>query len=206
MIQIGSSGTRVIAKWGDTLKGVEACSSRPKAMGIYNSVGEPVFDSPILDACDGFPILFSNRGGVQKCFYEHALSIGIPVRLNARVNEYFEDENCAGVIIGDEKIRADAVICADGIHSYGRRYVTGIPQVARTSGFAVYRSWFPLQRMAANPLTKHFTEANEDLLMMWVGKDTHVNLVILPKPQGAVVFVTHKVMTLDYTLWKCFTI
>lgn len=196
VIQIGSSATRVISKWGNTLEGVESYSSRPKSMTIYNSSGEMVYDSPILEDFDGFPILFSHRSSVQKCFYEHGLSIGVSVRLNTRVSEYFEDDDSAGVIVGNEKIRADAVIVCDGIHSYGRRHVTGAQKMARTSGFAVYRSWFPLERLAHNPLTKHLAESKEEQMLTWVGRDTHTNLAVLPKPQGAVVFVTHKVISL----------
>ncbi|EXJ75071.1 uncharacterized protein A1O5_01767 [Cladophialophora psammophila CBS 110553] len=191
VIQIGSSATRIISKWGDTLKGVTEYSSRPKTMSIYNSAGELVFDSPILADYDGFPILFSNRSGVQKCFYEYALSIGVTVHLNTRVTEYFENDECAGITIGSKEFKGDAIIACDGIHSYGRRYVTGINQIAQTSGFSVYRSWFPLERLSHDPLTKHFTSSTEEELIMWVGRDTHTNLLVLPKPQGAVVFVTH---------------
>ncbi|KAM5347557.1 hypothetical protein ACJ41O_007381 [Fusarium nematophilum] len=189
---IGSSATRIIAKWGHALEGVEACSSRPKSMSIYNSAGELVYDSPIAESFDGFPILFSNRGGAQKCFYEHALDLGIAIHLNARVSEYFEDGDSAGVILDGQKLRADGVIACDGIHSYGRRYVTGVQQMPQTSGFAVYRSWFPLERLALDPATKHLAESKEEKLVTWIGRDTHTNLVVLPKPQGAVVFLTHK--------------
>lgn len=167
-------------------------------MSIVKSTGELLLDSPISTGYDGFPIIFVHRSILQQHFHKYAASIGVKFRFNSRVTSYFEEEDHAGVIMNGERLRADGVIATDGIHSYGRRYVTGIGQLARSSGYAIYRSWFDLDRLAQNPLTKHLVDAHEDRLVMWIAKDTHANLVILNEPKGVVVYVTHKVVGLIF--------
>lgn len=162
-------------------------------MSLRDRLGKVLLTAPLPSEFGGFPVLFSNRGFIQKHIYEHALSIGVKFRFNSLVQDYFEDETGAGVVIGDERLRADGVIACDGIHSMARKYITGIQQKARTSGFAIYRSWFPLDRLADNPLTKRFAESSVDEFIVWIGPDTHVILSTTVSVKGAVFFVTHRV-------------
>ncbi|KAF4950242.1 hypothetical protein FGADI_8330 [Fusarium gaditjirri] len=83
-----------------------------------------------------------------------------------------------GVIIGDERIEADAVIAADGIHSLARKHVIGIQQHPRTSGFAVYRTCFPLDLLVNDPLTKPLTETKEDVSRIWLDTDVHAIMFV----------------------------
>ena len=98
---------------------------------------------PLREASMGFPSSFLIEGTSSNISTNTQSSLGIRFRFDSRISSYFEEDDDAGVIIGDEKIRADGIIASDGIHSYARRYITGIQQVAQSSGFAVYRSWFP---------------------------------------------------------------
>src|SRR5207249_2881452 len=112
-------------------------------------------------------VLYSNRGLLQRTIFEYASGLGIKFRLGCRVTKYFEEDNYAGVYVGDERIEGDAVIAADGVHSTARKHVIGIQQHPRTSGFAVYRTSFPLERLADNPLTKPFAESKRDIFKVW---------------------------------------
>ncbi len=168
-------------------------------MTMLNSSGEVLLEAPLPSHFDGFPVLFSHRGYIQQHIYAYALSIGIKFRFGARVKHYFEENDHAGIIIGDEKITADGVVACDGIHSTARAYVTGKLQKARTSGYAVYRSWFPLERLGNDPLTKHLVDA-DDVLLTWLGENVHAHLVTTHAADGAVVFVTHRVCPLNHLL------
>lgn len=162
-------------------------------MTLHNSQGEVILEAPLPSDFDGFPILYSSRGHAQKVLYEHAVEIGVEFQFDARVSEYFEEDDHAGIRVGDERLTADGVIAADGVHSTARKYVTGKQEHPRTSGFAVYRAWFPLDALARDERTRHFTELKEDLFHVWIGADVHAILVINVALKGVTVFCTHKV-------------
>lgn len=194
MIQIGSNATRVMSRWKNVVKDIEEISSQPPTMTLFDKEGEELLTAPLPKDFDGYPVLFSNRGIIQKSIFEHAQSLGIKFRFGSRVTSYSEDDTGAEVVIGDnERVRADAIIACDGIHSPARKYITGVKQLARPSGFAVYRSWFSLDRLADHPLTKRFAESKVDEFYVWIGQDVHVILFTTIAVRGCVIFVTHKV-------------
>jgi 2-polyprenyl-6-methoxyphenol hydroxylase-like FAD-dependent oxidoreductase len=182
-----------MSKWGPVLEQATKESALLKKMTLFNSKGELMLNSPLPMDFNGFPILFPLRGYAQKTMYEYAVSLGIKFRLGARVTSFFEEDDGAGVYIKDECLKADGVIAADGIHSAGRRYIKGHKEHPRTSGFAVYRSSFPLEVLARDPRTRHFLDVKEDLYHVWIGQDVHAILLINVSMQNVVVFCTHKV-------------
>lgn len=193
MIQIGSSATRVMSSWGKVVPDIQRISSQPSTMTIFDKHGGEVFTGPLPKEFDGYPVLFPNRGYIQEHVFTYAQSLGVKFHFGSRITSYFEDGNAAGIIVGDERISADGVIACDGIHSSARKYITGAQQHARTSGFAVYRSWFSLDCLAGNPLTKKFAESKVDEYYVWLGTDIHAILFTTVSVRGAVVYLTHKV-------------
>lgn len=182
-----------MAKWSNVLEEAVRASAQPKGMTIYDSSGKTLLKAPLPTEFDGMPVLYSNRGLLQRLILQHATLLGIKIRYGTRVKEYFEEEGCAGVVIDGERIQADGVIAADGIHSAARVHVIGIKQHPRTSGFAVYRTCFELGLLANDPLTKHFAESKEDSFQVWLGPNVHAILFILVDTRRAVIFCTHKV-------------
>ncbi|RSL87767.1 hypothetical protein CEP52_015424 [Fusarium oligoseptatum] len=178
IIQLGSNATRVMRNWGDVLAEETRVSGKPSSMTITNKLGKTLLQAPMPTEFDGYPVLYSNRGSLQRLIFDHAKSLGIKFRFGTRVESYFEQDDCAGVVVGGERLQADAVIAADGIHSTARKHVIGIHQYPRTSGFAVYRSCFPLDLFANDPLTKPLTEAKEDTFKVWLGTDIHAIMFI----------------------------
>lgn len=179
--------------WGNVLDQAVSDGAQATSMNIHDKWGKVLLKAPLPTEFSGFPVLYSNRGLLQRTIFEYANSLGIKFRLGARVKKYFDEEDRAGVYIEDERIEADAVIAADGVHSTARKHVIGIHQHPRTSGFAVYRTCFPLELLANDPLTKPFTEAKEDIFQVWLGTDVHAILFIIVSVQQAVIFCTHKV-------------
>ncbi|KIW24251.1 uncharacterized protein PV07_09979 [Cladophialophora immunda] len=134
-------------------------SGQPDFMTIHDKKGRIVFQPPMPSELGGSPILFSNRGAIQKPMDEYAVLLGIPFRFGARITEYQEHDYHASVLVQGSWVSADAIIAADGIHSTARKHAIGISQHPRTSGFAVYRTIFPLSRLADEPLTEKYTES-----------------------------------------------
>lgn len=168
-------------------------AAKPLKMTLYNSDGELMIDAPLPQEFDGYPILFPLRGYSQKVIYEHAVSIGVKFRLDSRVSSYFEEDDCAGVVVNNERLKADGVIAGDGVHSTGRAFIKGVKEHPRTSGFAVYRSSFPLAVLAQDPRLQHFVNAKEDLFHVWIGTNVHAIVLTNVEMQNVVVFCTHTV-------------
>lgn len=182
-----------MAKWGAVLTEAVKESAQPGEMTMFDNKGKVIIQPPLPTEIKGFPILYSNRGMLQRLLYEYATSQGIKFRFGSRVNQYFEEEDAAGVIVDGQRIEADGVIAADGIHSAARKHIIGVQQHPRTSGFAVYRTWFPLELLANDPLTKHYVAGNKDVFHVWLGTDIHAIMFISAAPKSAVIFCTHKV-------------
>ncbi|OCK75424.1 FAD/NAD(P)-binding domain-containing protein [Lepidopterella palustris CBS 459.81] len=192
VIMIGSNATRIIAKWGNVLEEMMKIKSQPDFLTIQDKNGKVLMEQPLPKEFDGFPNIYTSRTLVQNMMYEHAVKIGVEFTFNARVTEYFEEGETAGIVHNGQKYTADFVISADGVHSKGRAYVTGVADRAKKSGFAVYRSWFPLSRLLDNPLTKYMAESKTDLFAIWICEDTHAILTTNVNLQSCTCFATHK--------------
>ncbi|KAM5346085.1 hypothetical protein ACJ41O_009090 [Fusarium nematophilum] len=192
IIQLGSNATRVMSNWGNVLEEETKVSGNPSCMNILEKSGKVLLQAPMPTEFDGYPVLFSNRGCLQRLIFEHANSLGIKFRFGTKVESYFEEDDCAGVIINGERLQGDAVIAADGVHSIARKSVMGIHQHPRSSGFAVYRTCFSLDLLGNDPLTKPLTEVKEDTFQVWLGPDVHAILFITVAVRQAVIFCTHK--------------
>lgn len=168
-------------------------ASQPDSMKIQDKYGKILLDQPLPKDFDGFPNIYTNRTRLQNLLYQYATSIGITFHFDAAVSEYFEDGISAGIVLAGLKYLADFVVVADGVHSKGRVFVTGSAEKATKSGFAVYRSWFPLENLRQHPLTKSFAESGKDQFAIWIAEDTHAILTTNVKLQTCTCFATHKV-------------
>ncbi|KAK3388326.1 hypothetical protein B0T20DRAFT_365128 [Sordaria brevicollis] len=135
-----------------------------------------------------------HRGELHRLIWEFVESKkgkgGIEVRWGVRVLDYFEGEGdatdqkggggYAGVVIKtedgkEEKVTGDVVLAAEGVRSRGRKLVLGLEsdEQPKSSGYAVYRAWFPSEDVVAkNPVTKHLVE-NGDQHQGFIGPDIH---------------------------------
>lgn len=116
----------------------------------------------------------AHRGDLHSIIYNHARARGIDIRLGQRVTDYLETDGFAGVVVnGKTKMIADVVIAAEGVRSRGRKIVLGFDDNPKSSGYAVYRAWFPGSAIADNPLINKFV-VNGDTHQGWIGPDIHV--------------------------------
>jgi 2-polyprenyl-6-methoxyphenol hydroxylase-like FAD-dependent oxidoreductase len=165
-------------------------------MHCQNEHGEVLVDQVLPAEYNGYPNLYCNRGGVQRIMYDYAISIGVEVTFGARITKVSEDATSAWIYLGDQKVVADLVVVADGVHSKSRAYVTGAVEKPKASGFAVYRSWFSMDRLKDDPLLQHIVNSDKDQFLVWLGLNTHGMVVTNVKLQTVVCFLTHKVSSL----------
>jgi 2-polyprenyl-6-methoxyphenol hydroxylase-like FAD-dependent oxidoreductase len=111
----------------------------------------------------------SKRGEIHEIVFEHAREIGIDIRLGHKVLDYFETETEAGVIVNGEKFTCDVVLAADGVRSKGRTIVLGYEDKPKSSGYAIYRTWFDSAVLADDPDTAWMV-TNGDKHCAWLGK------------------------------------
>lgn len=178
--------------WGDILDDIKATSVTPEVMSIMNKDGKVLLDQKLHVEYDSYPNSYGKRGRIQMKLYEHALSLGVEVTLGTTVDDVFETEKTAGCCVGDKKFEADVLIGADGVHSKCRKHVTGTAERPKKSGFAVYRSWFPLEMLRTDPVTEGIAQSDNPLFYIWIAEDTHAILTTNPSLKSATCFVTHK--------------
>lgn len=180
--------------WGTVLDEVLAIGAQPETLAIKDQHGKVLLNQPLPKDYDGFPNIYSNRGKTQLLMYQYAVSLGVDFVFDARISEFFENDSSAGIVLGSKKYVADLVIGADGVHSKARAFVTGKQEKPQKSGFAVYRSWFQLERLIGNPQTEWIAKSDKDLIMVWIGDNTHSIVTTNVKMQSITCFATHKVL------------
>ncbi|KAJ5197552.1 hypothetical protein N7449_008031 [Penicillium cf. viridicatum] len=152
-IALGSNAAKVLQSWdnGKVLRQLVSQSDDVAAMEILDPAGKLY----ALDSMDGYGLgegMIIHRGTLVRGLYEHAKSLGIDLRFGSPVTEYWEDKGQAGVTVNSEqRITADCVIGADGVHSKTRDYVLGYQIAPQPSGLAAFRACFSAKLLAGDP-------------------------------------------------------
>lgn len=110
---------------------------------------------------------------MHAALYNYAVDRGIDIRLGHRVTDYFEDGEQAGVVANGERLTADVVFAAEGVRSPGRKILLGFEGYLESCEYAVYRDWYPAERLRNNDITKHLV-SNGDWMGGWIGPDLHL--------------------------------
>ncbi|KAI0197492.1 putative monooxygenase [Astrocystis sublimbata] len=174
IISFGPNSSRIFQRWPGVADKLDSLSQRADRLEIKNWEGETILKQTWSAEQNNFGIRFDgHRGEFHEVVYQHALDIGVNVRLGARVDDYFEDDDEAGVILeGGERLTADVVLAAEGVRSGGRKIVLGYDDKPKASGYAVYRCWFDADQIAKDPMLQHFTN-DGDKHVAWLGPDVH---------------------------------
>ncbi|KAF2113998.1 putative monooxygenase [Lophiotrema nucula] len=133
-----------------------------------------------------------HRGEIHEIVWDHAVDIGVEIRLGSKVTEYFETDTEAGVVVKGEKISADVVLAGDGVRSTARTIVLGFEDKPKSSGYAVYRSWMPTDKLKEDPLTAWLADPTIDHHVGWLGPDVHFLVATLQKGTACSWVLTHK--------------
>lgn len=192
-ILLAPNATRILSRWGTVLEDLEAVSADRNNWTFHDTSGKLLLEQKIPPSNDGLPSLSGPRGHVQILLHKYAECLGVKFVFGTRISRYFEDDQSAGIYVGDKKYEADAVIAADGVHSKARAYITKQVEKPTPSGFAIFRSILPLSNLLENPATAEFANIKEDQAFVWIGDDVHCIVSTNIRLNRAGFFITHKV-------------
>ncbi|KAJ9129790.1 FAD/NAD(P)-binding domain-containing protein [Coniochaeta hoffmannii] len=179
IISFGPNAGRIFYRWqnGEISKKLRALSIDLSSYGFnihkYDT-GEIVVNQKTPPYPEEYANYNGHRGELHQVIFDYARdTLKIPIHLNNRIEEYFEDESGAGIVLGTgQRVAGDVVVAADGVRSKARQIVLGYEDKPKSSGYAVWRTWFPNTDMLADPLTAHFCN-NGDTFNGWIGPDMH---------------------------------
>lgn len=181
IISFGPNSGRIFKRWEGVEAKLDPICHHSDGLSYKNFLGEDLFKQVWTGEQRAFGKAFNgHRGEIHDIVYQHALQLGIEIKLGSKVVDYFEDEEAAGVVIeSGERFVGDVVLAADGVRSTGRTIVLGYEDKPKASGYAIYRAWFDSAELAKDPDTKWMVE-NGDRHCAWLGpgESFHASLVM----------------------------
>ncbi|EJU01717.1 FAD/NADP-binding domain-containing protein [Dacryopinax primogenitus] len=193
VISLGPNAGRIIERWGNgsVARELLPITHNNKELVMHRFDGPVVTRTPVTGLKFGSPAFNGHRGELHRCFFRFAQQEGIDIRLNSRVVEYWEEPDKAGVVLeSGEGLEADVVVGADGVKSKARQLVLGYDDKPRSSGYAIWRTWFTSEELAKDPLTKFFSA--EDTHHGWIGPEVHFLAASLKGGKDVSWVCTHK--------------
>lgn len=192
IISFDPNASRLLKRWPGVWEALWPVTRHAEDFDVHAWTGELLTKQSFAWENEHWgPRLSGHRGEMHAAIYAHAVARGtIDIRIGHRVTGYFETDEGAGVIVqsggGDDddddnngeqepqeqRLTADVVLAAEGVRSPGRGLVLGFEDKPKSSGYAVYRAWFPAERLRADPLTRPLV-SNGDWMGGWVGPDLH---------------------------------
>lgn len=196
IISFGPNSGRIFRRWEGVEQQLDPICHRSDGVNFVTYKGEWLFKQYWEDEEDRFGKRFNgHRGEIHEIVFNHALARGIDIRLGHKVVDYFETDDKAGVVVqtpdGEQRFTADAVFAAEGVRSPARKIVLGYEDKPKSSGYAVYRSWFKSENLKS-PLTDHLWK-NGDRHYAWIGPDVHFLAASLKNGKDFSWVCTHKV-------------
>ncbi|KAK5659242.1 hypothetical protein OQA88_1334 [Cercophora sp. LCS_1] len=174
IISFGQNSSRFFDKWPGVREQLDPIIHRSEVFHFHDWTGRYVTTQSFAEEHRAWgPRVNGHRGEIHQILYKHALARGIDIRLDHTVTNYFETATEAGVETSTgARFTADLVLAAEGVRSRGRKLVLGFEDHPQPSGYAVFRTWYPSDELAANPRTRHLV-ANGDSHNGWIGQDVH---------------------------------
>ncbi|KAJ3148138.1 hypothetical protein HK101_002180 [Irineochytrium annulatum] len=172
-LQLTPNGTRLLARWG-VLDRLLPLAAEPKSLMVLRYDGTKVlaYDPAFGEDCRrkyGAPFLDLHRADVQSAMVERAKELGVVVRLNCALESVGEDGGSFTLASG-EVVKADAIFCADGVWSKGRKEILGGLTKPVPTGDLAYRIVLSLDQVKDEDLR---TLISQPELRFWAGPNGH---------------------------------
>ncbi|KAK0448001.1 hypothetical protein EV421DRAFT_107486 [Armillaria borealis] len=137
-------------------------------IGVFPSLGD-------YDPSTGERAIALSRLELHRALHKYATSLGISVEHGISVEDYSEtvDKGCA-ILADGTKLEADLVIAADGVGGKGWGIVSGKKEEPISSGYAIYRTTFPLEYALKDPLLAKVYEGDGSHGSVYIGFNTHI--------------------------------
>ncbi|KAE8346094.1 hypothetical protein BDV24DRAFT_158891 [Aspergillus arachidicola] len=192
LLGISGNGARVLERWNnrpilDMFGDDDVC--RVSTMNICDEAGNLLHAIP-YDPHDPVQGNVVRRSGLLDMLYREAFSLGLDLRFGVRVEEYWEADSGAGVVVRGERIRGDCVIASDGVHSKARRFITD-QDITLVEGGVAYRSIFRKEDIAGPPDAQMLLSKSQgqDFWTTYIGNNTMVAIGTAGKG--------------EYVVWTC---
>jgi 2-polyprenyl-6-methoxyphenol hydroxylase-like FAD-dependent oxidoreductase len=192
IISFGPNGGRIFDRWEGIPEKLDPICHRADGLEYYDYKGKHIYTQVWANDREWGKKYNGHRGEIHEILWDYALENGVDIRLGHKVQEYFEDDDCAGVIIDGQKATADVVVAADGVRSTARRIVLGQEDKPKSSGYAIYRAWYSAHDIRKNPSTAWLCE-NGDKHAIWIGPDIHFIVATVKSGRDVSWVLTHKV-------------
>jgi 2-polyprenyl-6-methoxyphenol hydroxylase-like FAD-dependent oxidoreductase len=157
---IGPSSTKVFKNWPELEADHDRVAWYPqlayvRSNGEYLIPPEDLLPSATKTSEESAPPIKIHRhlrSRLQRILLEQLQRIGLSVQYGHRVTKYMEDAK-KGIIEleNGEQMEADIVVAADGIGTRSYELVLGKPTRARSSGYAMYRTCYPVEYALVDP-------------------------------------------------------
>ncbi|KAF2834777.1 FAD/NAD(P)-binding domain-containing protein [Patellaria atrata CBS 101060] len=195
IISFGQNAGRIFHRWsnGSVTERMDPLSIKNKGFNIHKYDGEFIINQTHPKPPKESPIINGHRGELHAVVFNYAKDeLAIPIHLDSRVKEYFETELETGIVLeSGEKISGDVVLGADGVRSKARELVLGYEDKPKSSGYAVWRTWFDSKDMLADPETAHFCNQG-DTFQGWIGQDVHFLFSTIKNGSDCCWVLTHR--------------
>ncbi|ORY18117.1 salicylate hydroxylase [Clohesyomyces aquaticus] len=192
IISFGSNSGRIFRRWPGVEEALDPICHHSDGLD-FRAFDDDFLIRQIWDSEEAWGKRFNgHRGEIHGIVWNHAVSIGVEIRLSSKVSEYFETDTEAGVVVHGEKISGDCVLAGDGVRSTARTIVLGFEDKPKSSGYAVYRSWMSTEPLKKDPLTAWLADPSKDLHVGWLGPDVHFLVATLQNGTACSWVLTHK--------------
>ncbi|KAK0206683.1 hypothetical protein DFS33DRAFT_611258 [Desarmillaria ectypa] len=133
-----------------------------------------IFPVGVFDSAIGERAIALSRLDAHRALHEYATALGISIQHGINVQDYSETpENGFAILEDGSKLEADLVIAADGVGGKGWGLISGKKEEPVSSGYAIYRTTFPLEYALKNPeLAKVYDESPRGTVH--IGHNTHM--------------------------------
>ncbi|KAK8239397.1 putative monooxygenase [Phyllosticta capitalensis] len=176
IISFGHNAGRIFKRWPGVEEQLDPICQNVDRLTLYKWDGDLLFDQlwdeEVEFEKNNGKKFNGHRAEIHKIVWDHAKSVGVEIKTGMKVEEYFENDREAGVICNGQRFTADVVLAADGVRSTARLAVLGYEDKPKSSGYAVWRTWFSSDELAKNPLTAPLV-VNGDTHTGFLGPDIH---------------------------------
>lgn len=197
LIGIGPSALRTPKQWPGFMKALRE-HAFPPTNHMMKFDGSLIGRFPVGSPDE--PTIVIARRTQHHYLHQYAEDLGLSVTFNTKVIEYYEHDDMAGAILEDgTKIKASAVIAADGVGSNSWRIISGQKDNPLSSGFAVYRATFPISYALEDPVVAKEYEGIEERISVDIGHNAHA--VVAKSKTDISWMMTYMVRGLPYPLF-----
>ncbi|KAH8889602.1 salicylate hydroxylase [Thozetella sp. PMI_491] len=180
IIDFYANAGRIIERWDNgkvTDELLAMCITEAKHMRMLKANGDLIHLDPWYHELSHERLQFAGqRGKMWEVLFKYATRLGVQMRFGSGVVDYFEDDSKAGVVLTNgERLEGDCVLAGDGPKSLARQKVLGLQDKKTNSGFAIFRSYFPIdEEVRSNPLLQEYLNKEEDIIKIWIHQNSHM--------------------------------